>query len=348
MEKISSVMKKENFWEKIERPFYVLAPMEDVTDTVFREVIMRVSEPKYLNVLFAEFTSIDGMLHEVGHDRVVHRLFVNDSERKLLKERGTKIVAQIWGSDPEKFYKAAKMINEQWDFDGIDINMGCPVKKIVKQASCSQLIKFPELAKEIILATKEGSEIPVSVKTRTGIKEHETERWIPQVLETKPAALTLHGRTQKMMSDYPAEWDEIGRMKQLRDELAPEVFVLGNGDLMSVPESKEKMEKYGIDGVMVGRGIFSNPWLFNEKLEEKSAEEKMRLLWFHVSLFMDTWNGTKNFPVLKRFFKIYTSNFHGASELRQKFMMTENPDDVRRVIEESPYNIFSEEPELAE
>ena len=326
-------MQRNNFWKEIKRPIFSLAPMEDVSDTVFREIVLSLSNPDFLQVLYTEFTSTDGMCHPVGKEKVSHRLKVNNSEREWLNKMNVKLVAQIWGSDPEKFYKTAKMLSEEWDFDGIDLNLGCPVKKVIKQATCSALIAFPDQAKEIIKATQEASDVSVSVKTRTGIKQHETERWIPQILETKPAALILHGRTQKMLSDFPAEWEEIGKAVKLRDEFSPETLVLGNGDLFSMHDCQEKIAQYQVDGVMVGRGIFKDPWIFNPEKEEKTPEDKLRVLWRHASLFVDTWGTSMNFNILKRFFKIYTNGFYGAADLRAKLMETKNLEDVKKVLD---------------
>ena len=327
---------KTNFWKEINKPIFALAPMEDVTDTVFREIVMSVSKPEYLQVLFTEFTSTDGMCHPVGKVNVSRRLNVSESERKLLKSKGVKLIAQIWGSEPEKFHQTAKMITEEWDFDGIDINMGCPVKKIVKHASCSALIAFPELAKEIVYATKDATDLPVSIKTRTGLSTHITESWIPHLLETKPAAITLHCRTQKMQSDFPAEWNEISKASKLRDEISPATLLLGNGDLFSMDDCNQKQSEYNIDGVMIGRGIFHDPWIFNAKKHEPDVNERLNLLWKHTKLFDDYWGKEMNFNILKRFFKIYSTDFYGAAALRNRLMETKNIDDVKEILESLP------------
>ncbi|MBX3045020.1 MAG: tRNA-dihydrouridine synthase [Candidatus Kapabacteria bacterium] len=329
----------QSFWKEPNKKFIALAPMEDVTDTVFREIVLKISEPGTLNVLFAEFTSIDGLCHPIGRPKVSHRLKISDSEKELVKKMGVKIVAQIWGSDPEKFHQAAKLICENYEFDGIDINMGCPVKKIVKQASCSELIKYPELSKEIILATKEGSNIPVSVKTRTGIKHHETESWIENLLSTNPECITLHCRTQKMMSDYPAEWDEMRKAVAVRNQSGRSTIMVGNGDILSLEECYLKIEEYGMEGAMVGRGIFKNPWFFNTKQTEHSAEEKLNLLWKHAKLYHDTWDNEKSFAIIKRFLKIYTYDFYGASEIRARMMETMKLEDVRNILESLDYDL---------
>lgn len=311
----------------------MLAPMEDVTDTSFRELVMRISDPAYFQVVFTEFTSTDGLCHPVGRPNVISRLRINDSEREVLKAKGMKIVAQIWGANPEKYYEATRMICREFDFDGIDINMGCPVKKIVKQGACSALIGQPALAAEIIQATKEASNIPVSVKTRTGIKKHDTENWIGHLLKQDPAALILHCRTQKDQSEVPADWNEITKAVAVRDASGKDIPLYGNGDVMSVEDALQKVETTGANGVMVGRGIFHNPWIFNRPQPEITVKDKLELLWKHVELFTQTWGTDKNFAILKRFFKIYTSNFHGAAHLRAELMETNNAGEVRQVLD---------------
>jgi tRNA-dihydrouridine synthase len=330
----------ENFWQNIPVPAFTLAPMEDVTDTVFREIVLRISDPGCLHVIFSEFTSTDGFVHEVGGPKVKHRLQINDSERDLLRKTGVKIVAQIWGADPEKHAKTARIICEEGDFDGIDINMGCPVKKIVKQGACSALIGNPVLAKEIIFATQEASTIPVSIKTRIGINKVITEEWIGHLLETKPVLITIHGRIQKQQSEGMADWNEVARAVKLRDQMNPVTLIHGNGDVMSYEDGLEKAKLFGVDGIMVGRGIFHNPWFFNKKEEEHSPEERLQLLFKHTSLFTETWQSEKNFAILKRFFKIYTSGFHGAAKIRAELMETNSMDDVKKVLGNCEYNVF--------
>jgi len=321
-----------SFWNDIDKPILALAPMEDVTDTSFRELVARISDPACLQILFTEFTAVDGMNHPVGKERVAERLVVSESERNILKQKGIKLVAQIWGNKPEVFHKVAQEITAEYDFDGLDINMGCPVKNVVKQGSCSALIDQPQLAQEIILATKEATHLPVSVKTRTGIKKHDTERWITQVLATNPAAVTLHGRTQKQQSDGLADWDEIAKAARLRDELAPEIPFLGNGDVLSYEQASQYCNQYGLDGVMIGRGIFHNPWFFNRHAEDKTKEQKLGQLILHTRLFEQNWGGKKNFNILKRFYKIYTNGFPGASKMRADLMNANSFDEVYQLV----------------
>lgn len=322
-----------NFWEQLRKPIFALAPMEDVTDTSFREVVARISSPENLHILYTEFTSVDGMNHPKGRIRVGERLIVSESERKLLKQKNIKLVAQIWGNKPDLFHKIARVITEEYEFDGLDINMGCPVKNVVKNGCCSALINEPELAKEIILAAMEGTHLPVSVKTRTGIKAHTTEEWMAHLMQTKPAAVILHGRTQKQQSDGLADWSEIEKGARVRDALSPETKFLGNGDVISVAQGLELCAQHDLDGIMIGRGIFHNPWFFDPEKTSATKAEKLGQLLLHTQIFEQNWRGQRNLNILKRFYKIYTNGFEGASKLRAELMDTRTFDDVYRIVE---------------
>lgn len=323
----------ENFWKTLQKPIFALAPMEDVTDTSFREIVARLSNTSQLHILYTEFTSVDGMNHPVGKVRVGERLLVSESEKQILKQKNIKLIAQIWGNKPELFFKIAKEITAEFEFDGLDINMGCPVKNVVKNGCCSALINQPELAKEIILATKEATHLPVSVKTRTGIKSHETESWIEHLLETKPAAIILHGRTQKQQSDGLADWTEIAKGARIRDRHSPDTAFLGNGDVMSVAQGEELCRNYQLDGVMIGRGIFHNPWFFKPEHSSPTKAEKLEQLLLHTRIFEQNWGGKKNLNILKRFYKIYTNDFTGAAKLRADLMEAKTVDDVYRIVQ---------------
>ncbi len=322
-----------SFWNTIDKPIIALAPMEDVTDTVLRELLLGIADPGCLHVVMTEFVSTDGLLHKKGRKRVIHRLLVTDEERQLLKDKNVRIVAQIWGNTPENYQKVIKEIADEMEFDGIDINMGCPVVKVVRRGCCSGLIGNPSLAKEIILAAKEASHLPVSVKTRIGLKEVATEEWIGQVLETEPAALTIHGRIQKQMSDGLADWSEIGKAARLRDRMGLDLPILGNGDVLSLEDARAKCAEFGLDGAMIGRGIFENPWIFQNEQHKRSREEKLDLLWKHTELFDRVWGSSKNFHILRHYYSIYSKGFRGAAALRARLMQTESIEDVRGLLD---------------
>lgn len=305
-------------WEQFKKPIFILAPMEDVTDTVFRQILLKTGRP---SLFFTEFTNVDGM-ESAGREQVTKRLKFLPEEKPL--------IAQIWGITPENFYKAAQEI-QAMGFDGIDLNMGCPQKDVTSHGACSALIKNHSLATEIIKATQEGAgDLPVSVKTRIGYSTIQTEEWIGFLLSHNLPALTVHGRTVKEMSKVPAHWDEIGKAVAIRDRLGLGTLIIGNGDVQSLAEAEEKIKTYEIDGVMIGRGIFHNPWLFDKTVnpEKKTLQERIQLLYDHVALYQTTWNTSKHYPPLKKYFKIYLSGFDGASEIRTKFMETNTPDEA--------------------
>jgi nifR3 family TIM-barrel protein len=239
-----------NFWEKLEKPFFVLAPMANVTDAAFRRVIAKYGRP---DVMWTEFVSCDGLCHPDGREAIRIDLSYTEEERP--------IVAQVFTTHPDKMREAAKYILEL-GFDGIDINMGCPDKNVMKQGAGASLMKNPELAKELVLAAKEGVEnkIPVSVKTRIGFNSDELEDWLPSLIMAKPAAITVHARTKKEMSLVPANWDRVKRAVEIAQGSG--VLILGNGDVKNLEEARARVAETGCDGVMIGRGIFGNPWLF--------------------------------------------------------------------------------------
>jgi tRNA-dihydrouridine synthase len=307
--------------------------MEDVTDTVFRYFVLRWASPKYLKVVMSEFLSVDGFLHPEGREKVHHRLYIHPLERKLLRQKGIKIIAQIWGTDPRKFEQAARIISQEYEFDGIDINMGCPMKKIIKNGACSALILNPELARDIIQATQSGTHLPVSVKTRLGMKQFVTQEWITALLAAKPASIGIHGRIQKQLYSGKAHWDEIRKAVQIRNHSDKTIAIQGNGDVFDIPTGLRRIQESGVDGIMIGRGILKNPWFFNDAGFEITSQQKIRLLLEHTKLYEDTWQGIKSFAIMKRFFKMYISDFKGAVELRGQIMPLNSYDEIRNVLE---------------
>jgi tRNA-dihydrouridine synthase len=314
-----------NIWQSLPKPIFALAPMEEVTDTVFRRIIQKAGgKNSKLNLTFTEFTSCEG-LQSVGFNKVSHRLKYHKSENT----NKIPLIAQIWGITPQDYYKSAKMI-KQMGFAGIDINMGCPVKKVIKMGACSALIKNPSLAKEIVQAVREAEpQLPLSIKTRIGFNIIETEKWCMFLLnECRPDALTIHGRTVKEESKVPCHWDEIGLVVKIKNQLSPKTIIIGNGDVLSLTQAEQKIAEFGVDGVMIGRGVFQNPWLFNPNLkpENISPIKKLKLLKLNVKMFEKEWNknnaNLKNYQTLKRFFKIYINGFVGSAGIRAKLMQT--------------------------
>jgi len=315
-------MNKKNFWQKLaeeKKPFFALAPMADVTDIAERQMLVKYGKP---DVLYTEFVSCDGLLNKEGRKILIKGLRFFENEHP--------IVAQFFSAKPENFFECAKLAKEM-GFDGFEINMGCPDKSVVDQGAGAALIKNPKLARKIIHAAKEGAgDMPVSVKTRIGFNKNEIETWLPELLAEKPALITIHGRTKKEMSDVPAHWDVIVRAVEIAKGSG--VLIMGNGDVESLEDGKQKAKESGVNGIMVGRGIFGNPWFFNPAIKNVSIEKKLQAMVEHAKLFKRELSGVKNFCVMKKHFKAYASGFEGAKELRIKLMETNSVKEVEKIV----------------
>ncbi|HDJ2925411.1 TPA: tRNA-dihydrouridine synthase [Staphylococcus aureus] len=314
---------KENFWSELPRPFFILAPMEGVTDIVFRHVVSEAARP---DVFFTEFTNTESFCHPEGIHSVRGRLTFSEDEQPM--------VAHIWGDKPEQFRETSIQLAKM-GFKGIDLNMGCPVANVAKKGKGSGLILRPDVAAEIIQATKAGG-LPVSVKTRLGYYEiDEWKDWLKHVFEQDIANLSIHLRTRKEMSKVDAHWELIEAIKNLRDEIAPNTLLTINGDIPDRKTGLELAEKYGIDGVMIGRGIFHNPFAFEKEPREHTCKELLDLLRLHLSLFNKyEKDEIRQFKSLRRFFKIYVRGIRGASELRHQLMNTQSIAEARALLDE--------------
>jgi tRNA-dihydrouridine synthase len=311
-----------NFWQDLPKPFFILAPMEAVTDVVFRHVIANAARP---DIFFTEFTNAASYCSPAGIHSTRGRLTFTPDEQPM--------VAQIWGSNPEHFAQMSNGLKEM-GFAGIDINMGCPDKSVIKSGGGSDLIRNPQRAAELIAAAKTAG-LPVSVKTRLGYSSTDEWRdWLTHILKQDIANLTIHLRTRKEMSKVPAHFDFIPEIKSLRDEIAPQTLLTINGDILDREQGEELVKKYGVDGIMIGRGVFTNPFAFEKEKRDHSREELIELLNLQLDLFdkYSTELEPRRFEPLKRFFKIYIRDFPGASELREKLMHTKSTDEVRALL----------------
>ncbi|GAC1370722.1 MAG: tRNA-dihydrouridine synthase [Candidatus Saccharimonadales bacterium] len=308
------------FWQQFTKPFLVLAPMDDVTDVVFRQLVAEICAP---DIFMTEFVSVDG-LQSAGRESTMERL-------RLSEGSGKNTIVQIWGSDPELYFKTAQDV-AGLGFAGIDINMGCPEKGIVARGCCGGLIGYNDKASAIIKAVKAGApNLPVSVKTRIGLREIITEDWAGFLLTQDLAALTIHGRTVKEMSKVPAHWDEIAKVVKLRNEIAPSTPIIGNGDIENRAHGLQLAKETGVDGLMIGRGIFHDPFVFAETAVEHEPSKMLAILMRHLDLY-EHWGSKKSFQTLKKFFKIYVKAWPGAHELRAELMEATTPDQVRAII----------------
>jgi tRNA-dihydrouridine synthase len=299
---------------------YALAPMEDVTDTVFRQILCEIGKP---DLFFTEFMNTDGYMSK-GREKVSQRLKFTSKERP--------IIFQLWGNNPTNYASTVKDI-VKLNPDGIDINIGCSVRNVLSDGQCSALIQEPEVVKQIIKSVKDQSKnIPVSVKTRLGYDSVVTEEWFTFLLKQNLDLITVHGRTAKQNYNDPANWDEIGKVVELRNKISPTTVILGNGDVKDLDMADEYVDKYGVDGVMLARAVVQNPWVFSRR-GEIGKEERLVVLEKHLELFKSTWEGIKPFNTQKKYIKMYLSSFQGAQELRMKFMKCENIDEALELLQ---------------
>ncbi len=306
---------KMSVWQELKTPFLILAPMEGVTDVIFRQVVARAGRP---DLFFTEFTNVSSYASEKGRANALERLEIAPTDAP--------IIAQIWGKNPEHFAECASAL-ESLGFSGVDLNFGCPDKHVNKAGGGAAMIRTPELAVECYRNARKNTNLPVSIKTRLGWSDvNEFREWLPVLLNEHLAALTVHLRTKKEMSKVPAHYELIPEIVALREKLSPETKLIINGDIR---DKAHAMELYGeypeVDGFMIGRGVFANPYCFTD--HTPTREELMELLKMHLELYRPP------YEPLKHYFKIYVNNFPGAKELRAKLMETHSVEEARDIIE---------------
>lgn len=318
-------MEKKNFWNNLPKPFFVMAPMADVTDAAFRSIIAKYGKP---DLFYTEFVSCDGLM-SAGRETLMEMLKYSEEERP--------IVAQIFGGKPDNFYECAKFI-ASLGFDGIDINMGCPDKGVEKQCAGAYLMKDHNLAIKIIREVKRGCDrLPVSIKIRTGYNDDNLDEFLPKLLKEDLLAIAIHARTRKEMSKVPARWEDIRRAVKIRNELKSKTLIIGNGDVVNIEDAELKAKESGADGVMIGRAIFGNPWLFRNPTYIPSVKEKLAVMLEHTNLFEEIFGNKKNFAIMKKHFGAYAIGFDGAKELRMKLMTTNSAKEVEEIV--SNFNV---------
>ena len=316
------------FWNNLPNPFFAMAPMADVTDVAFRALVAKRGKP---NIFWTEFVSADGLYHT----REIAKM--PDTENPLMRdltfeENQRPIVAQIFSSKPEMIAYATKLVAEL-GFDGVDINMGCPDRSIEKQGAGAAMIKNPRLAIEIIRAAQEASSLPVSVKTRIGYNKESLDEWLPALLSANPAVITLHLRTRKEMSLAPAGWELMKKAVEICNEINPSVLLIGNGDVQDLEDARAKVAETGCDGVMFGRAMFGNPWVFaGRKSEDTPLAEKLAAL-IELAHDFEKLSPPKNFAILKKHIKAFVTGFSGAVELRAKLMTANSATELKKVIQ---------------
>lgn len=311
-------------WNNLKRPILALAPMAGYTDTAYRQLIKGI-EPRV--ICFTEFTSADGLIY--GSKMTLKQLDFNPDEEKPL-------VAQIFGKKPESFAKAAKII-EEMGIDAIDINMGCPAKKVVSSDHGSALLKNPCRAIELVEATVKATKLPVSVKTRIGSDKLDLPWFIQFCKDLESAGISLlsiHGRTAKQMYTGKADWEAIYEVKRHL-----KIPVIGNGDIKSVADAREKLGN--LDGVMVGRGTMGNPWLMAEIAADfygetyvapKTFQEKLPTYLRHAELLVEYKGEEHGMKEMRKHFVHLIRGFDGASEARSQVVQICTLEEAKRVL----------------
>lgn len=354
-------------------PIIGLSPMDGVTDASFRLIAAKYGRP---DIFMTEFTSVEGIC--AGADGFIRDFAYSDAERP--------IIAQIYGRNPDHFYKVAHIVCEL-GFDGVDINMGCPAKNVAAKGCGAGLILNPSLALTLMRSVRRGIEdwvagqqladlslntavlqhiksismmrpsalatgprrpIPMSVKTRVGYDEIVVADWVSTLLEEKPAAISVHGRTLKQMYRGEADWQAIACAVEVAQ--GTDTLVLGNGDLKSMQQVVRRVRETGVDGVLLGRAALGNPWIFRDKqwakdvlrlpqntptrvLEERivTHQERTDVLLEHSRHFQGLW-GEKRFPAMRKHLAWYCKGFHGAARWRSEMVRARSVRDVEDIV----------------
>ena len=317
----------ESFWNRLPKPFFVMAPMADVTDAAFRALVAKLGAP---DVFWSEFVSADGLYHtrEIGK--------LPDAENPLMRdllksETERPIVAQIFSRHPDKIAYATQLVSDL-GFDGVDLNMGCPDRSIEKQGCGAAMIRNPQAAQAVIRAAQAASSLPVSVKTRVGYTRESLDEWLPALLAAAPAAITLHLRTRKELSLVNANWELMKKAVDIRNRINPNVLLIGNGDVKDIADGKAKVAESGCDGAMLGRAMFGNPWVFaGRRNEDTPMNEKFAAL-IELTYAFEKLSPPKNFSIVKKHIKAFVAGFDGAAELRAELMRAETAADLERIL----------------
>ncbi|HEX7017730.1 MAG TPA: tRNA-dihydrouridine synthase [Patescibacteria group bacterium] len=342
------------FWSTLPTPIIGLSPMDGVTDHPFRFIQKKYGRP---DVVYTEFTSVEGVCH--GASRLLTDFLYDESQRP--------VVAQIYGTTPDFFRQTAVLLC-QLGFDGIDINMGCPAKNVAHSGAGAALIKTPKLAQDIIRETKAGvqdylngkrardcadvvekiwrevearhqllpteyqqpRELPVSVKTRVGYDEKVIDFWIPTLLEMEPAAIAVHGRTLKQQYGGQADWETIGQ-GAIHTKNTNTLY-LGNGDIESRADALHKINTYHLDGALIGRSTFGNPFVFLDNGQPPHVNI-FEIALEHAALFEHSYQDDEkyNFLPMRKHLGWYVKSIPYATEIRQEIFRTNNADEVKEI-----------------
>lgn len=310
-----------------ERPL-LLAPMEDITDPPFR----RICKPYGVDLAYTEFVASEGLIRGIEKSR--RKLEFADAERPL--------GIQLFGNDPDRLAEAA-VLAEELKPDLIDLNFGCPVSKIVSKGCGAAMLKTPELMLEITRRVCRAVSVPVTVKTRTGWDERSRNivEWAVQLQDCGIAAITIHGRTRAQMYGGKADWSLIGAVK---NNPAMQIPVFGNGDINSAFIAAEMLDRYGVDGLMIGRAAMGYPWIFREVrtflerdviLKPPSFSERVAVCRQHL-LASAAWKGERRAVIeIRKHYAGYFRGIAGFKPYRMRLMLSTDLEESLQILQEA-------------
>ena len=348
-------MQNSGFWETLAKPIIGLSPMDGVTDHPYRFIQKKYGQP---DVIYTEFATVEGFCR--GAKKVLDSFLYDETQRP--------IVAQIYGTTPSFFRETAVALC-QMGFDGIDINMGCPAKSVAHSGAGASLIKTPTLAKKIFQAVKNGVKdwqagqtvencsditeelvkiikkrsqqlpqkyqqhnriVPITIKTRIGFDLKVTEKWIEHLLTIKPATIAIHGRTLRQGYSGEADWEEIGKAVKIAQ--GSDTIILGNGDVHNRNQALAKIKQYGVNGVLIGRSTFGNPWVFLN--QEADIYTRAKVAIEHSLLFEKTFKNKENYRFLpmRKHLGWYIKGVAKAAKIRKELMQTKNAEEVKKIL----------------
>jgi len=309
-------------WKTIKKPYLILAPMAGYTDSPFRQLVKEIAPDV---ICITELISADGLSY--GSKKTNDMLRFKEIERPQ--------ILQLFGKRLEHFAEAVK-IAEDMGFDGIDINMGCPAKKVIGSMHGSALIKTPELAFEIVETCAKNTKLPVSVKTRLGWEDDSTLIGFAKGLENAGAQMiTIHGRTTKQVFTGKADWDPIYKLKETLS-----IPVTGNGDIMTGEIARGRVQN--LDGIMVGRATFGNPWIMGEVSEAiglRASSKKPELfddlkkfMIHHAELNVEVHGLKKGMLDIRKHLASYIKGVPGASKMRSELVRVESIEEIKQIL----------------
>ncbi len=315
-----------NFWVKLKKskkPILALAPLAGFTDSAFRQICKKYGA----NVLYSEMASATALFYTAG------KIDKDNTTLGLLKFNRPKekyYVVQLFGPNPDHFAVAARIITDKIKPDGIDINFGCPVPKIVKQGAGSGLMKDLKRSRAVIEAVLANTDLPVSIKIRAKAGEVDALKFLKNISDLPVAAVMIHGRTLNEGFAGPANWQLIKEARQYFKGV-----ILANGGINSLDDAQKALKASGADGLGLARGVLGRPWLFKEIKTNKQINKKPKQIFKiavdHATL-VNKLKGKIGLVELRKHLVWYVAGLTGAAKIREKLVKVNSLKDVKDIL----------------